>query len=255
MRLTLHLFLLIILISLPVYATAAADTNSPPPVSQLTKTAAIEALKGIQGEVLSVEPAEIPGLFLVAMKMQGKIVPIYLDTSGSYLFTGNVIRLKDRTNLTEKHYQRLNPIDTTNIPLDDALIVGNPGASQHIIVFTDPHCPYCSKLHNVLHEAVKANPDLAFYNKLIPLKPSSKQITQTILCNKSMEQLEMAFAGKALPEPSCQTNAAKENLQLAQKLGIHGTPTLILPNGHIAPGYKPLEGLLKLIEENKAEPK
>jgi len=254
-RSTLHLFLLIILISLPAYTIATAATNSPLPEQQLTKTAAIEALKGIQGEVLSVDPAEIPGLFLVAMKMQGKIVPIYLDASGSYLFTGNVIRLKDRTNLTEKHYQRLNPVDIANIPLDDALIVGNPEASQHIIIFTDPHCPYCSKLHNVLHEAVKANPDLAFYNKLIPLKPSSKQITQTILCNKSMEQLEMAFAGKPLPEASCKTDTVEENLQIAQKLGIHGTPTLVLPNGQIAPGYKPLEGLLKLIEENKAEPK
>lgn len=255
MRPTLQLLLLITLLLPPAYATAAAATNSTQPEQQLTKTAAIEALKGIQGEVLSVDPAEIPGLFMVAMKMQGKIVPIYLDASGSYLFTGNVIRLKDRTNLTEKHYQRLNPVDITNIPLDDALIVGSPKASQHIIIFTDPHCPFCSKLHNVLHEAVKANPDLAFYNKLIPLKPSSKQITQTILCNKSMEQLEMAFAGKALPEPSCQTNIAEENLQIAQKLGIHGTPTLILPNGQIAPGYKPLEGLLKLIEENRVEAK
>ncbi len=252
MRLALSLFLIILLSSLSAYATDSS--NQHPKTQELTKAAATKALQGIQGEVLSVDPAEIPGLFLVAMKMQGKIVPIYLDASGSYLFTGNVIRLKDRTNLTEKHYQRLNPVDTANIPLDDALIVGNPAATQHIIIFTDPHCPYCSKLHNVLHEAVKANPDLAFYNKLIPLKSSSKQITQTILCNKSMEQLEMAFAGKALPEASCQTNTIEENLQIAQKLGIHGTPTLILPNGHIAPGYKPLEELLKLIEENKAEP-
>jgi thiol:disulfide interchange protein DsbC len=246
------LLLLIFLLTSPLaFAAGGTVASSQPGSMQLTKESAIKALKGIQGEVLSVNPAEISGLYLVTMRMQGRVVPIYLDGSGSYLFTGNVIRLKDRKNLTEAHYQRLNPVDISTIPLDDALIVGNPEASQHIIVFTDPHCPYCSKLHKVLQEAVNKNPDLAFYNKLIPLKPSSKQITQTILCNKSLEQLEQAFAGKSLPEPSCKTDTIEKNLMLAQQLGIHGTPTLILPNGQLSPGYKPLDELLKLIEESK----
>ena len=243
------LLLLIFLLTPPLVFAASNSTTSSQTV--LTKESAIKALNGIQGEVLSVDPAEIPGLYLVTMKMQGRVVPIYLDGSGSYLFTGNVIRLKDRKNLTDAHYQRLNPVDISMIPLEDALIVGSPEATQHIIVFTDPHCPYCSKLHKVLQEAVKKNPDLAFYNKLIPLKPSSKQITQTILCNKSLEQLEQAFAGKSLPEPSCKTDTIENNLKLAQQLGIHGTPTLILPNGQVAPGYKPLDELLTLIEESK----
>ena len=246
------LLLLIFLLTPPLaFAAGNSTTSGQPAPTQLTKESAIKALNGIQGEVLSVDPAEIPGLYLVTMKMQGKVVPIYLDGSGSYLFSGNVIRIKDRKNLTDAHYQRLNPVDISNIPLDDALIVGSPEATQHIIVFTDPHCPYCSKLHKVLQEAVKKNPDLAFYNKLIPLKPSSKQITQTILCNKSLEQLEQAFAGKSLPEPSCKTDTIENNLKLAQQLGIHGTPTLILPNGQVAPGYKPLDELLTLIKESK----
>jgi len=252
MRLALPLFLFILLNSLPAYA---ADTSNQQPEPQLlTKAAAIEALRGIQGEVLSVEPAEVPGLYLVTMKMQDKNVPIYLDSDGLYLFTGNIIRIKDRKNLTEEHYQRLNPVDTANIPLDDTLTLGNPDATQQIIVFTDPHCPYCTKLHKVLHEAVKVNPDLAFHTKLIPLKKSSKKISQTIICNKSMEQLEMAFSGQSLPEPSCETDAIEENLKLAQKLGIRGTPTLVLPNGKISPGYRSLDELLKLIGENRAAP-
>jgi len=252
-RLALPLFLIIILSSLPVYATDntdASDQKSEP--QSLTKAAAIEALQGIQGEVVSVDPAEMPGLFRVAMKMQGKIVPIYLDASGSYLFSGNIIRIKDRKNLTEAHFQQLNPVDFASIPLDEGLTLGTPGATQQILVFTDPHCPYCSKLHKVLHDAVKANPDLAFHTKLIPLKQSSKKISKTIICNKSMEQLEMAFSGQSLPEANCETDVIEKNLALAQKLGIRGTPTLILPNGQISSGYRPLDELLKLIEENKA---
>jgi thiol:disulfide interchange protein DsbC len=241
------------LLATPFLAFSASDTTtrSQQVPMELTKEAAVKALKGIQGEVLSVTPSEIPGLYLIAMRMQGRTVPIYLDSSGSYLFTGNVIRLKDRNNLTEAHYQRLNPVDASTIPLEDALIVGNPEATQRIIVFTDPHCPYCSKLHKVLQEAVKENPDLVFYNKLIPLEPNSTQTAQTILCNKSLEQLEKSFAGESLPEPSCKTDTIEKNLMLAEQLGIHGTPTLILPNGQLVPGYKPLDELLKVIKENK----
>ncbi|MDX2480758.1 MAG: DsbC family protein [Desulfuromusa sp.] len=253
MRLTLPLFLIIILSSLPAHATDNTDASNQKSDPQvLTKAAAIEALQGIQGEVVAVDPAEVSGLYRVAMKIQGKIVPIYLDASGSYLFSGNIIRIKDRKNLTEAHFQQLNPVDFASIPLDEGLTLGTPGATQQIIVFTDPHCPYCSKLHKVLHDAVKANPDLAFHTKLIPLKQSSKKISHTIICNKSMEQLEMAFSGQALPEASCETDIIEKNLALAQELGIHGTPTLILPNGQISPGYRPLEELLELIEENRA---
>lgn len=246
MRLSIPLLLLVTFsLITPLYA-------AQPDSAGLTKEKAIEALHGIQGEVVSVQQAEIPGLFQVNMKMQGKVIPIYLDTKREYLISGNVIRIKDRKNITQAAFQKLNPVDLTTIPLDDALILGDSNAPQKVIVFTDPHCPFCSKYHKVLHEVVTKNPEIAFYIKLVPFKPSSKQITQTILCNKSMDQLEKAFAGESLPEPTCQSETIGNNLMLAQKLGINGTPSSIFPNGIISPGYKSAEELVKAIEENKA---
>ncbi len=246
MRLALPLLLTILLTSLPAFAT---EQKKEAPT--LTKEAAIKALKGIRGEVLTIEPAEIAGLYLVSMRMQGKNVPIFIDASGGYLFSGNIIRLKDRKNLTESYYQKLNPVDVSKVPLDEGLTLGKPDASQQILVFTDPHCPYCSQLHKVLHEAVAANPDLAFHTKLIPFKESSKQISRTILCNKSMEQLEMAFSGQSLPKADCEIDPSIANLKLARELGIRSTPTLVLPNGQIHQGFLPLKELLKLIKENQ----
>ncbi len=253
MRLALPLLLIILLSSLPVFATDTTGADTQQPETQpLTKAAATSALQGIQGEVLFVNPAEIPGLYLVAMKMQGKVVPIYLDATGSYLFSGNVIRLKDRKNLTEAYYQQLNPVDTTTIPLEEGLTIGNPNATQQIFVFTDPHCAHCIQLHKVLKEAVKVNTDLAFHTKLVPFQ-SPKKLIQTIICNKSMEQLDKAFSGKDLPDPGCETDAIERNSKLARELGIRGTPTLIFPNGHISPGYRPLDKLLDQIEENRSD--
>lgn len=239
----LFIFLLLTMVSGPV---AAAESNN----QQLTKESVTEILNGIQGEVVSVEPSEIPGIYQVGMKMQGKVYPLYLDASGTYLFSGNIIRISDRVNLTEASFQALNPIDLSTIPLDDALTLGNPDGKNPVIVFTDPHCPYCSKLHQVLHQAVAKDPSLTFKIKIVPFKQSSKEISQTIICNNSLEQLEQAFAGKSLPEPECQTDVPEKNLELAQQLGIRGTPTMIMPNGHILPGYRPLDSLLEEISKN-----
>lgn len=216
----------------------------------LTKEDVVLAFKDIQGEVVAVSPSEILGIYQVTVKMQGRNVPLYLDSTGNYMFSGNIIDLKNRRNLTEELFRKINPVDISTIPLDDALILGDPNAPQQIIVFTDPHCPYCTQLHQVLYQAVEADKNLAFQIKLLPFQQSSQRISQTILCNRSMEQLEQAFAGQALPEPDCQSDTLQNNHALAQSLQITGTPTLIMPNGQIYAGYRPLDALMKLIEEN-----
>ena len=60
---------------------------------------------------------------------------------------------------------------------------------------------------------------------------------------------ENAFTGKQLPPPICETDQGEKNILLARELGIRSTPTLLLPNGQVAPGYKQLDELLKLIDD------
>lgn len=244
------LLLLCLILAQPVLADNQSQENNSP---ALTLESVREILQGIQGEVVSLAPAEIKGMYRVGMKMQGTIYPLYINAEGTHLFSGNIIRISDRVNVTEDQFRKLNPIDVNEIPLDDALLLGNPDASDPIIVFTDPHCPFCSKLHQVLREASEKKPELGFRLKMLPFKESSKEISKTIICNNSVEQLEMAFSGKALPEPNCETDAPEKNLQLAQRLGIRGTPTMVMPNGLIFPGYRDLDDLMKLIENNQPE--
>lgn len=241
----LYLTLVIALLPLVLHADQS---------SALTLKQATDYLHEIEGEVVSVDTAEIPGFTRVGMSMNGQIIPLYLDNSGTYLLSGNIIDLKGRKNLTEELFRQLNPIDITQIPLDDALILGRPDAPQRTIVFTDPDCPYCSKLHKVLVEAVKTNPDLSFFIKVTALKKSSHAVAKTILCNRSLEQLEQAFSGITPPAAECETDQVDANIALAQELGIRGTPTLLLPNGSLHPGYRPLDGLLTLIRANQAPP-
>ncbi len=251
---SLFVIIAALLIATPAAAFMAegegCGTGSCIDCHDLSKAEANEALKQIEGEVVGVSPAEVPGLWRVDMKMNDKTWPLYLDYSKSYLISGNIIQLANRKNLTESHYRELNPVDISSIPLDDALLLGDPQAKTKVVVFTDPHCPYCSKLHQELKKALEVRPDIAWLIKLMPIKKNSREAVETILCEKSLELLDAAFSGQQLAPPTCKNASIDLTLQIAAGLGIRSTPTLIMPNGQIVLGYKELDHLLKVVDEN-----
>ncbi len=214
-----------------------------------------EILKDLVKEVHAVEFSEVPGLFIVdATGKNGNRGMLYMDFSKSYIVAGNFISISDKSNVSQREITRLRRVDLTTIPLTDSLVIGNPGASRKVILFTDPQCPYCKKLHPELKKVVETDPDVVFFIKLMPLvkiHPEAYKISKAILCEKSLQLLEDSFAGKPVPEPSCESDAVDRTLKLAQDLGIGSTPTLILPDGRLAPGYRPAEDILELLKEKK----
>ena len=93
--------------------------------------------------------------------------------------------------------------------------------------------------------------DIAFYIKLYPL-PMHKDAygkAKTVVCEKSLALLEDAFAKKSLPPAKCETSVIDDNLKLAEKLGIRGTPAIIMPNGIIIPGFKDAPSLIADIDK------
>jgi thiol:disulfide interchange protein DsbC len=100
-----------------------------------------------------------------------------------------------------------------------------------------------------MKKIIEERKDIAFYIKMYPLKnhPEAYKKAKTIVCEKSLVLLEDTFNKKPLPEPRCETTAVDENIKLAERLGISSTPTLILPDGRVLPGYKDAKTLINLI--------
>ena len=85
------------------------------------------------------------------------------------------------------------------------------------------------------------------------MHPNAYGTSKSIVCSKSMEFLEASFAGKPVPPASCDASVVDQTLALVGDLGIRSTPTLVLPDGLVVPGYKKAEALLLLIGENRAQ--
>ncbi|MEJ2192883.1 MAG: thioredoxin fold domain-containing protein, partial [Nitrospirota bacterium] len=143
-----------------------------------------------------------------------------------------------------------NKLDVAAIPLEGALLLGSPDAPHKAVIFSDPDCPYCRKLHQEMKKVVQEREDIAFYIKLRPLDshPESYQKSKSIVCEGSLRLLERAYDGRSIPAPACKSTVVDETIALADKLGITGTPTIVLPDGGVVSGYRDAPQLEALID-------
>lgn len=216
----------------------------------IQKKEAEEILQNTDFKVLKADFAEVPGFFQIDVQKDDKSYPMYLDFSKQYLFAGQVFKINAEAREPQPKVERLTQQQYDAIDTSDALLVGDRLAEKKIIVFTDPECPYCKKLHPELHKVVKQDPNIAFLIKLYPLPshPHSYEKSKAIVCAKSLELFEKSLAGENIPAPSCETDVVDKTLALVKEYGINSTPTLVLPDGTIAPGYRLAEDLVKLIK-------
>lgn len=201
-------------------------------------------------KVLDVLSSPVKGTWEVDIETGGRKLPVYVDFSKKYLISGGIISIKEKKDLTKERITELTKVDVSQIPLDDALVLGEKNAKHKVIVFDDPDCPFCAKLHPEMKKVIAERKDIAFYIKMLPLvsiHPNAYEKAKAIVCEKSLALLEDAFDKKELPKPKCETSIVEDNLKLGQKLGISGTPALIFPDGRVHSGYMDSQSLIKEI--------
>ncbi len=204
-------------------------------------------------QVIDVRMSPARGLWEISLQTRGKKGIAYMDFSKENVIIGQIVKIKTKKNLTRSRLVELNTVDFARIPLDDALVLGAPDASYKVVVFADPDCPYCAKLHEELKKIIEQRKDIAFFIKLFPLKMHKDAYRKSVAiqCKKSMEMLEDAFAKKDIPDPECKTDVIDRNIELAGKLGITGTPTIVLQSGKVLSGAIKADRLIELIEEKE----
>jgi thiol:disulfide interchange protein DsbC len=224
---------------------------------KIEKDEASEILKDFVEKVIDVKQGPVKGMWMVEVEAKGKRFPVYLHYSKKYFFAGSIIDIENKRLVGgEVKPAPKKKVDVGKIPLDDAIVMGNPMARKTVIIFDDPDCPYCRKLHGELKKIVSERKDIAFYIKLFPLvklHPDAYRKSKSIVCERSLKLLDDAFSGKEIPPPTCETNQVDENIQLGRSLGITGTPTLILQDGTVVSGYTTADRLIALIDSVSSE--
>ena len=106
----------------------------------LTKDEATDLLKsvfpGIKVLEVGISPAK--ALWEVFSEVGSRKGIVYVDFSKKYVFSGAILSIKDKKNLTQERFTELNKVDVSQIPVDDAIVMGDPKAKIRVIVFDDP---------------------------------------------------------------------------------------------------------------------
>ena len=219
----------------------------------LTKEDAAKLLKAdkLKIQVKDVRMSVVKGLWEIEISQGEKGGVIFMDFGKKLLVEG--VRVSRLEQLGE--VPPLPKVDIKKIPLDEAIVYGNPSAEKRIIVFDDPECPYCARLHDDLKKLLANRKDVVVYVKLFPLKihPDAYEKSRSVVCAKSAKLLDDAFAQKPVPKPKvkCETTEIEDNIKLAKELGIEGTPAVIFPDGRLLRGYVPAEVFIDLLDKSE----
>jgi thiol:disulfide interchange protein DsbC len=245
---------LIILFFVPASQAIGKSNENATECPQFEKKEADAIIKKIIPDANTVDVKESPvkGIWQIDVEKGGQHGAIFIDCSRKYLI--QLIALDAYIKQIEAQ-QTPQKVDLSKIPLDGSITVGSKTAAKKVIVFSDPDCPYCRKLHESIKQIIAKRPDIAFIEILHPLpmhKDSPKKV-QAILCSKSVEMLDDAFSGKPVPEPpaGCTVDAMERNMALARSLNFNGTPTLVRDDGTVLSGFLPEDKLIEWIDKKQ----
>lgn len=173
----------------------------------------------------------------------------YVSADGRYEVDGDLIDRQTHRDLTEdaRRADRLNAVAAM-----DAITFAPaaPDDAKHVVtVFVDVDCGYCRRLHSEMADYNEHGITVRYlaWPRSGPGTASWKK-AESVWCAKDRAAaLTAATLGQAVSPESC-ANAVAAEYELGVALGVHGTPTMILPDGSLSAGYLPPEQLAAKLE-------
>ncbi|WP_404368812.1 DsbC family protein [Marinobacter sp.] len=196
--------------------------------------------------IASVRPAPAPGLYEVVTS-GGEV--IYATEGGEYLLTGDLLQLTDSgiSNVTEsgRAAARADVLDE----FGEKGLISYPAKGDEkteIAVFTDIDCPYCRKFHNEIGRLNELGITVHYYAfpRSGPNTPSFSKYESVWCAEDSRAAMDAAKQGRNVDQKTCET-PVRAQFELGSRVGVTGTPAIVLEDGKMVRGYVPADELAR----------
>jgi thiol:disulfide interchange protein DsbC len=179
---------------------------------------------------------------------------VYSSPDGEYFVYGALYKVEvgKLTNITElrESVNRKSLMDQVDVK--ETVVFAAKGKEKAVIsVFTDIDCGYCRKLHNEVPRLNElgitvrylAFPRAGVYDQQRQYTGSFKKIKSVWCDNDPVSAMTKAkTTGFIKDNLDCEAPIEKQ-LMLGQKIGVRGTPAIVLQDGTLMPGYMPADSL------------
>lgn len=201
----------------------------------------------------TVKPSQMDGLVEVFTD-QGLF---YTSIDGSYLIQGKVYNISG-TEISSLTEETLAKVRVDGMDKFEASMIVFPAEKEQyqVTVFTDLTCGYCRKLHQQIDEFN----DLGITVRYLAfprggIGSQSYEDIRSVWCSNDQQQaMTDAKGGEQVQQKICAQPVA-EQYEFGRKIGVNGTPAIMLEDGNMLPGYKTpqqLQQILRSIPTAKA---
>ncbi|NYT67272.1 DsbC family protein [Pusillimonas noertemannii] len=166
---------------------------------------------------------------------------LYTNAGVEYVLQGSLIDARNKEDLTAKSLDELTRVAFDSLPLESAIKQVKGDGSRKMVVFEDPNCGYCKRLHQTL----EGMDNFTVYTLLFPiLSPDSTVKARNIWCagDRAQAWRNVMLKNQAPPNAQCET-PIEANLALGRKLLVRGTPAIIFEDGSRVNGALPKDAL------------
>jgi thiol:disulfide interchange protein DsbC len=176
----------------------------------------------------------------------------YVTNDGRYLLRGSLIDLQTRQDVSEERRKTFRLEAVNDVGEQNMIIFPAKNPRHTITVFTDVDCTYCRKLHSEINRYNDLGITVRYllYPRYGANTPSYYKAVTVWCSGNRQDALTRAKAGEDLKRLDC-PNPVMDLMDLGQAVGLSGTPSIILDDGEMVPGYVPPEKLARALDAAK----
>ncbi|MCO6544247.1 MAG: bifunctional protein-disulfide isomerase/oxidoreductase DsbC [Gilliamella sp.] len=172
---------------------------------------------------------------------------VYVSKDGKFLIQGSIFDLQGDEPENIANSINLSLIKSIE---KDAIIYKAKNEKYIISVFTDYTCHYCKLLHENIDKYLEAGISVHYF--AFPRAGANSDVGKNMQSIWSMADRKAAFdnayKGSAISPASSMIPYVTQQFNVGKKLGIGGTPAIVLPNGQLVSGYVPADKLIEFLD-------
>ncbi|RKS85766.1 thiol:disulfide interchange protein DsbC [Orbus hercynius] len=173
---------------------------------------------------------------------------LYISSDGKFLTQGPIY---DMSGATPENIANADNLKLIESIASDAIVYKAKDEKYAIYVFSDYTCAYCKKLHEEINTYLDAGISVHYFAfPRAGLDSDVAKNMQSIWSAKDRKAaFDNAYKGGKISPASSMVPYVEMQYNVGRKLGLSGTPAIILPNGQLLAGYVPVDKLLPLLEK------